>query len=286
MRQHVSGLTGGLVIAAAAILLLTPIRAAEQGPPKSASGWTPLRTADGMPDLQGYWDAAEYAKGERREAAFAADIEAHPPSDFRGAGLTLVVDPPDGKIPYLPAAAARRKAIQGPDYVYTSEIDPHVRCWRNGPPRAIYAPSGFQILQTPGYVIIAGEYSHNYRVIPTDGRPHLGKNIPLFIGDSRGHWEGDTLVVDTTNYNGKFWLDSAGNVTSPALHLVERWAMINPDRIYYEATLEDPTMYARPWKMGFRFVRNKEAGYEQIEFACHEGERSLQNILDVTPDAK
>ena len=268
---------------------------ADQGPARRvkspttpAKGWMPLRTGDGKPDFQGYWRFSEYPDGTPGTDGAALDIQASQPTSEldRFQAPSMVIDPPDGKIPYIPSVLAKKNEYVSPGHVYAGAVDPHVRCWRNGPPRSVYAPNGLQILQNPGNVVILGEYSHNYRVIPTDGRPHLGKDIPLFIGDSRGYWEGDTLVVDTTNYNGQFWLDAAGDFTSPTLHLVERWTLVEADTIYYEATLDDSNMYTHAWKIGLHLARRKEADYELIEFACHEGEQSLKNILDVTPAAK
>ena len=275
-------------------LSVTPASAGQRpaarvkSPTTPAQGWTPPRTPDGKPDFQGYWRFSEYPDGTPGTDGAALDIqEARPTSDIdRFRAPSMVIDPPDGKIPYTPSALAKKNEYVLPGHVYAGAVDPHVRCWRNGPPRSVYAPNGLEILQSPGQVVILGEYSHNYRVIPTNGHPHVGKSIALFIGDSRGRWDGDTLVVDTTNFNGQFWLDAAGDFTSPTLHLVERWTLIDADTIYYDATLDDPTIYTRPWRLGLHLARRKVPGYELIEFACHEGEQSLKNILDVTPNAK
>jgi hypothetical protein len=144
-------------------------------------------------------------------------------------------------------------------------------------------PGGVQILQTPGAVTIITEFGHNYRFIPTDGTPHLPKMIPLWQGDSRGHWENNTLVIEVTNLNGKPWMDSVGNFTSDTLQVTERLTLLDANSLLYEATLTDPTLYARPWKMTFKMAR-KEPGYEFMEHACHEGERSFENIIDAAPD--
>ena len=128
-----------------------------------------------------------------------------------------------------------------------------------------------QIRQTPGHVVILYEWVHAYRVIPTDGRPHVGEDIHLYNGDSRGHWEGDTLVVDVTNFNDKVWFDSHGSFYSEALHVVERYTLVDPDTINYEASIEDPTVFTRPWKMTFKIQRINQEGYEFFEEACYEG---------------
>ena len=120
---------------------------------------------------------------------------------------------------------------------------------------------------------------HDYRVIPTDGRPHLPGMVKLWHGDPLGHWDGNTLVVDFTNLNGRHWFDMSGNFQTENIHVVERLTLIDPDTIHFEARIEDPTMYTRPWTLAFPFVRNKEEGYYQLEYACHEGERDLQHLI-------
>ena len=126
------------------------------------------------------------------------------------------------------------------------------------------------------------ESMHDFRIIPTDGRPHLPPSIQLWHGDPVGHWEGNTLVVDYTNLNGKHWFDMAGNFQSPNIHVVERYTMFTPDTILFVATIEDPTLYTRPWTLAFSLERNQEPGYYQLEYACHEGERDLQHFTDDT----
>ena len=115
------------------------------------------------------------------------------------------------------------------------------------------------------------ERQHAYRVIPLDGRSHASGEIKLWMGDSRGHWEGNTLVIDVTNHNERPWLDWAGNFHSDALHVVERWTLVSPDKISYEATIEDRKVYSRPWKIALTYARNTQEGYEQMEDACYEG---------------
>ena len=121
------------------------------------------------------------------------------------------------------------------------------------------------------------DYGHTYRTIPLDGRPHLGENIKLWMGDSRGHWEGNTLVVDVTNNNDQTWFDIVGSFHSDALHTVERWTFVSPDKIDFEVTIEDPKVFTRPWKMAWNFGRNKAE--EQWENAVWEGNHATQVIL-------
>ena len=122
------------------------------------------------------------------------------------------------------------------------------------------------------------EINHFSRVIPLDGRPHVGERIKLFMGDSRGHWEGNTLVVDVTNQDARTWLDRL-SFHGEGLRVTERWTRVSPDRMEYRATLEDPTMFTRSWTIALPFSRNKEDGFEIWEYASHEGERDVERIL-------
>jgi len=121
--------------------------------------------------------------------------------------------------------------------------------------------------------VVFTEYVHSYRIIPTDGRRHVGEPIRLLQGDSRGHWEGNTLVVNVTNINAEMWFDWVGNFYSDAVHVVERFTLVDADTMHYEATIEDPHVYTRPWKVAFGVTRRQEPGYEPIEEACREGDR-------------
>jgi hypothetical protein len=130
-------------------------------------------------------------------------------------------------------------------------------------------------------VLVLVERAHAYRVIPTDGRPHVGTDVRLWQGDSTGHWEGNTLVVDVTNQNGKAWLDQAGNFYSDRAHMIERMTLIDANTIHYTVTIEDPTVFTRPWTMAFPLKRNPQKGFELIEEGCHEGEKNTQYLLDL-----
>jgi hypothetical protein len=134
-------------------------------------------------------------------------------------------------------------------------------------------------VQTPGYVAINQYRMHDMRLIPLDGRPHLPKDARAWVGDSRGHWEGNTLVVDTTNFNGKVWFDIVGNFQSDASHVIERFTRVAADKISYEATIEDSKLYTRPWKLALSLRRVKDEGYELIEEACIEGNRDVEHLL-------
>jgi hypothetical protein len=242
---------------------LEPVQFHECALPKTKT-FEPPRTPDGKPDLQGYWDRAFTSQ----------DVEEHGPDGLNTqAGPSLVIDTPDHKIPYQPWAVEFRKGI------VDRFISPLASCLPPGIPRDVVAPAAHQIVQTPGYVMHLLEYSHSYRIIPTTGESHVGSAIKLFQGNSRARWEGNTLVVDVTNTNGLTWLDNAGNFVSDALHVVERFTLIDHDTIHYEARLEDPRVYTRPWTMVSALTRNKEPGFEVWEQACHEGNKSVEDQL-------
>jgi hypothetical protein len=278
MRHRVLGsmvATAALVVAVALIL---PVPAAGQAP--TASRGNLPRLADGHPDIQGHWISDAIG------AAHSVEDGRDPDADTIQGRVdernpTVIIDPPDGRIPYQPAAAARRNELLADIFTPTrpEHVDPHVRATLDGVPRNNYVPGGMQIGQGPGYVLILYESNHAYRVIPTDGRPHIGEGVQLWMGDSRGRWEGNTLVIDVTNFNTDTWLDAHGTFHSDALHVVERWTMANADRIDYEVTIEDPKVFTRPWKMAWAINRNKQKGYEIYEDSRHEGERDTEKIL-------
>jgi hypothetical protein len=192
---------------------------------------------------------------------------------------SLVVDPPDGKIPaYTPEAAkrqaqsaARRKSspADGPEDRNLFERCLNSPDWPN---LLAGYNSNYQILQVPGYVVIFQELIHDARIIPLDGRPHLGKNVRMLLGDSRGRWEGETLVVDTTNFSDTSNLRGA----SANLHLVERFTRIAGDTLQYEFTATDPTTWTRPWTARMLL---KASPSRLFEYACHEGNLGLPGIL-------
>ena len=229
------------------------------------NAFIPPRTSEGRPDLQGYWERAFTSQ----------DIEKHTAGFGTQAGPSLVVDTPDRKVPYQPWALAFKKDV------VDRFISPLASCFPPGAPRHLLAPSSHQILQTPGYVVYLLEYSHSYRVIPTSAGPHVPGAVTLWQGDSRGRWEGNTLVVDVTNSNGLTWFDNAGNFFSDAVHLVERFTLVDADTIHYEARIEDPKVYTRPWTMVSALTRNTEEGFELLEQACHEGNRAVEGAESV-----
>jgi hypothetical protein len=222
----------------------------------------------GKPDLQGIWFT--------ESGAAAWDVEEHPAGQGILAGPSIVVDPPDKKIPYQPWALAKRKDLID----HHAYDDPQAHCYASGVPRVSYAPFGLEIVQPPGYVLILYENFHLYRNIPIDSGSKLPSSMKLFMGDSHGHWDGGTLVVDVTNQNGRAWLDMAANFTSDTLHVVERYKRIADGTIAYEATLDDPAVYTRPWKMAFTMRRETKPGYQLLELACWEGEQDLEHYTE------
>jgi hypothetical protein len=199
----------------------------------------------------------------------------------------MVVDPPDGRVPVLPWAEARRDYDLAHVNDQPEHETPWVRCITRGIPAGMF-PAGYnnayQIFQIPGLVVIYYEMIHEARLIPIDGSPHHGPGIRFWNGDPRGRWEGDTLVVDTTNYNDKGSIATSaatgrmrGIPQSEALHVVERFTPVGPDTIRYEVTIDDPDVYASPWTV--RLPLNRDPEYRMFEYSCHEGNLSLANEL-------
>lgn len=282
-------------------------------PPAEASAYT----AWGHPNLQGVWDRRTITPLERPErfadkAFLSADeiiayeqasaarddgrpldfgragISVHDPADLDygstvlATGQTsLIVDPPDGRIPALTEAARARIAQRAQAREGRGAADSWLdrslteRCITWGIPQGMLPQAynnNIQIVQTPNEVMILNEMVHDVRIIPLDGRPHIPAAITQWHGDPKGRWEGDTLVVDSTNFSEQAEFQRAGS----NLHLIERFTRIGPDMLQYEFTVEDATTWVRPWTVSFPMVRGEHPVYE---FACHEGNYGLQFIL-------
>lgn len=201
-----------------------------------AQGYSSPRTPEGQPDLQGIWQVRNTANW---------DIQDHAASHRIPAGLGVVEG---GEIPYRPEALAKKKE----NFAKRLTDDPVEKCYLAGVPRTMYLPYPFQILQTPDAVMIMSEYVHTWRFIPTTPLPRYD-GYESWMGDSRGRWEGNTLVVETVGFNDQTWFDQSGNFHSDALKVVERFTRTAPDAIIYEATIEDPKVFTRPWKMRMPF---------------------------------
>ena len=298
----------GKAVGGVAVLLLLLTVAVGQGQPDNEAVWEPPRTPDGQPDIQGYWTNGG--------SIATAGIEGVPDQPN---AVSVIVDPPDGKIPYQPWAAAKQRENQAyhlspekKDLEFMLHWDSETRCLPVGVPRINYATpyNGYQIFQRPGSVIIFAEWNHTYRIIPLDGRPHVGRDIRLWMGDSRGRWEGNTLVVDVTNFTDRTWFDELGHFHGEELHVVERYTFADPETIAYEATIEDPAVFTRPWSLALSFKRAtggdgtklwaagqleepddqdaiqspiwfkdvQSPTYQLFEYACHEGNKAISNI--------
>jgi hypothetical protein len=206
----------------------------------------------------------------------------------------LVADPPDGKVPAQTDEARQRAAARtaaragrGPadSYVDRSLYD---RCITRGLMGSLLPTiynNGNEIVQGPGFVVIRNEMIHEARVVPLDGRPHLPANVTSYMGDSRGHWEENTLVVVTTNLNGMTGVGgNGGGRTSTQLTITERFTMLDKDTLQYTATIDDPGTWTRPWTLSFPWKR--EPVYGMFEYACHEGNYAMRNILSISRAAE
>jgi hypothetical protein len=286
-------------------------------PIAQAKKWTPPRTPDGHPDLQGIWDFRSATPLERparfagREFMTADEVveyerlalareDGRPPDDGRTeqsvhpawwldygkkvvktARTSLIVDPADGKMPPLSAegkarAEARRAAARahGPADSYENR-SLQERCITRGLPEVLLPGpynNNLQIVQTPAYMVLFTEMFHDARIVPMDGRPHSPPNVRQWMGDPRGRWEGETLVVDTINFTDKTSFRGSG----ANLHLVERFTRLDADTLEYRFTLEDPTTWTRPWTVAYPIVKTEGPIYE---FACHEANYGLKDIL-------
>ena len=229
---------------------------------QQAAPYRPPRGPDGKANLNGIWQALNEADW---------DIEGHSAAPGRvmtlGAedavvpGLGIVES---GPLPYLPAAAAKKKA----NYEKRLTADPVIKCYLPGVPRAMYLPQPFQIIQSQKQILMAFQYAGAIRTIYMD--EHTPAPADSWMGWSNGHWEGDTLVVDTTGFNDLSWFDRAGNFHSDELHVVERITPASPDHLNYEATIDDKKVFSRPWKMSMTLYRRKEKGARLLEFRCVE----------------
>jgi hypothetical protein len=215
-------------------------------------------TADGKPDLEGFWESKSRGANQ--------NLEGQAPG-----GKNLIVDPANGKLPMQPWAVAEKASRDLSERGYD---DPTAHCFPQGVPRSMWVPQGIQLIQTPDYIALFYERT-SWRIIPLDGRRHLPDSMRLWQGDSVGHFDGDTLVIDTTNLNGKEWLGEGGEVMSYAAHVVERFTPVGPDTLSYSATVSDPVVYSRPWTISFPVQREK---FQLLEAACHEEDHDLPHL--------
>jgi hypothetical protein len=208
---------------------------------EGGQSYKPPRTSEGLPDLQGIWEAHNTAD---------ANIQ-----KFLVGGGTL---------PYTPEAA-KKKAENAKN---AKTADPQAQCFMAGVPRTMYLHFPFQIFEGTGYALITSEYAHSFRYIRMDGSAHLD-GTEFWMGDSRGHWDGDTLVVDTTGFTDRTWFDSAGNFHSGNLHVTERFTRTGQDVLTYEATIDDPKTYTKPFTIRMTMNRHTEKNFQIREHECY-----------------
>jgi hypothetical protein len=235
------------------------------------SQFLPPRLADGHPDFGGIWMAASLS------AAF--NVEEHAASYGTPAGPSVIIDPPDGRLPYLPGM--RERALDNDKH---RERDPVGQCHMHGVPRMMFPPFPLEILQDGDYVVILAETEHGVRIIPTDDRPFL-TNYSSWNGDSRGRWDGDTLVVEVRGLNGRSWLDQAGNFMGVGARVVERFRLTGKDSLDYQATVENPSVFSRPFTVRVP-LRRRPADVELLEYGCIEGERDAVHMPSTRGETK
>jgi hypothetical protein len=224
--------------------------------------WKPARASDGKPDLNGIWQAMTTANWDiQGHASQAGHIPAEGARGAEPGGLGIVVGE---EIPYLPAAQAQKKT----NWEKRFTDDPEIKCYMPGVPRATYMPFPFQIVQSPEVILVSYAFANAARTIYMDKGPSAPADS--WMGHSIGHWEGDTLVVDVTSLNDQTWFDRAGNYHSDALHVVERYTPVGPGTMMYEASIEDPNVFSRPWKISLPLYRHIEKNAQLIEFRCTE----------------
>ena len=219
------------------------------------TAFSPGRLWDGQtPDFRGIWQVHDTAY---------VNIEGHPAEKGMAASKSIIVEPSDGKIPYKPEALRQRQE----NYRTQATADPSLKCYQAGVPRATYLPTPLQILQSPGNFAIVYQENHAFRVFHPDTRPHFD-STDWWMGDTRYRWEGDTLVADVAAMTDQAWLDQAGNFHSTEVHIVERYRLIGPDALQYEARMEDPVVYSMPWTLRTVLYRVKQPGARITEDEC------------------
>jgi hypothetical protein len=277
-----------LRIGAALVLLAVPLFGQDQQTPcaqsPTISAWQPARLSDGQPDVQGIWGAVIVGVFSLTNPMTGGDDFAWRLGAPPVRNPSRIVDPADGRVPYQPWAAAlqQQQASAWEHATRPEHIDTQSRCLLSVAPRLAMLPSPFQIIQAPASVVFVWDDYHAYRVVPLDGRPHAGAAVKLWMGDARGHWEGNTLVIDTTNLNGKGRLSVVGDFLSEHAHLTERLTFVDANTMTYEVTIDDPTVFTRPWTM--RAAEKRRPNYELWESACHEGEKNAEHMLLTDPN--
>ncbi|CAG0990098.1 hypothetical protein MTYP_02237 [Methylophilaceae bacterium] len=273
-----------------ALAVLTSLQLAQAADKKVAETplpWVPAKLPDGQPDVRGFW-GAKYSgtyslvnAGENGQAGWPGKDGSIIPRGpdgkipIREKRPSRIIDPADGQVPYLPWARAKQQDLldhfENP--IKPGYVEGLARCFPGGVSRQQFG--SVEIRQYPGYVLLLSGLSN--RIIPLNGRPHIPANIKLWMSDSRGHWEGNTLVVDVTSSNSKHRLSNQGDFASDKVHIRERFIFLDANTYRYEATYNDPSVFTRPWTLEspMRRTRLNEPNYEPEEYSCHEGDREF-----------
>jgi hypothetical protein len=257
LKNRANGLLLASLAVSALLGVTSSVQAAPAKPKKPVAAVTGTseipRAANGKPDFSGIWQTLSEADYDLEPHAGRRDA---PPS----AGVIE-----GGQIPYLPKALATKTK----NFDARGKDDPRLKCWSLGIPRSVYYPAPFQIFQRDRDLTLIHQLGHQVRTIHTNDTLHQeGAESNFWLGDSRGHWEGDTLVVDVTELNDETWLDRAGNYHSEDLHVVERWSFIDKNTISYSATIDDKSVFSRPWTIHV-VLNRREKGFELIEDYCY-----------------
>jgi hypothetical protein len=256
-----------------------PAAKAAPAPAAARRPW-PVRLKDGQPDVQGIWDPSAGPCGGTNFEPLKGAMN-NPNRTSPG----CVVDPPDGLIPYLPWARARRDEVKENHLKPNpAQVDTRTRGWPDGLPRQNYYHS-FQILQPPGAVVILYEVQHEFRYIPLDDRPQPA-GVALWMGSSRGHWEGNTLVVEVTNISDRTRMSIVGDFASKDLKLTEKWTFVDADNLEQTTTLTDPSVFSRPWTVARKIKREKDPSFEIMEYSGVEGDRDHNLMVDIPGSAQ
>src|SRR5437867_1275742 len=257
MLSRFRNLTIAAILGAGLLFAVMPMAGQQQ-----AAAYRAPRTADGKPNLNGIWQALNEANWDIEGHSAAMGPVAALGAQFSIAPGIGVVE--GGALPYKPEALAKKKE----NSANRLKLDPEIKCYMGGVPRSTYMPYPFQIIQGAGTIMFAYEFAGAVRTVNM-GKPTEAP-VDSWMGWSNGHWEGDTLVIDVTGLNDQTWFDRAGNYHSDALHVVERYTPRSADTLMYEVTIEDPKVFARPWKMSMPLYRHVERNAQLMEFRCVE----------------
>jgi hypothetical protein len=270
------GFKAWILIGAALVAGLMVSRVSSKAQAPAAQAYRAPRTPDGKPNLNGIWQALNEANWDLEpHAAAQGTVLALGAQSSIPPGIGVVES---GSIPYKPEALAKKKE----NFANRLKLDPEVKCYMGGVPRSTYMPYPFQMIQGKDTMMIAYEFAGAVRVVNM-GKPTEAPT-DSWMGWSNGRWEGETLVIDVTGLNDQTWFDRAGNYHSDALHVVERYTPRSADTLMYEATIEDPNVFSRPWKISMPLYRRAEKNAQIMEYKCPEfAEEALYGHLRKNP---